>query len=85
MSNSMRIFVFGMIGGLGLVALAGPALAQDAAATDIKSRLQGLAMPALLIGVVWMGYLTMVGKLDKFQALLFFLGFLVVIGGGFLS
>ena len=85
MANSKRVLLFGILGGLVLSAVAAPAFAQDAAASDIKNKLQGLAMPALLIGIVWMGYLMMVRKLDKFQALLFFLGFLIVMGGGFLS
>jgi hypothetical protein len=85
MANSKRVLLFGIMGGLVLSAFADPAFAQDAAASDIKNKLQGLAMPALLIGVVWMGYLMMVGKLDKYQALLFFFGFLIVVGGGFIA
>jgi hypothetical protein len=85
MSDSKRALILGLIGGIALSIVAGPAFAQDAAATDIKNRLQALAMPVLLIGIVWMGYLMMARKLDKFQALLFFFGFLIVIGGGFIN
>ena len=85
MTDRKRVLILGLIGGIVLSIVAGPAFAQDAAATDIKNRLQGLAKPVLLIGIVWMGYLMMVRKLDKFQAFLFFIGFLIVIGGGFIS
>lgn len=85
MTDRKRVLILGLIGGIVLSIVAGPAFAQNEAATDIKNRLQGLAMPVLLIGIVWMGYLRMVRKLDKFQAFLFFIGFLIVIGGGFIS
>jgi hypothetical protein len=85
MTDSKRVLILGLIGGVVLSIVAAPAFAQDTAATDIKNKLQALAMPVLLIGIVWMGYLMMVRKLDKFQALLFFFGFLIVIGGGFIS
>jgi hypothetical protein len=58
--------------------------AQDAAAADVKAKLQSLVFPAFGIGVVWFGYLKITGQASMQLALTFLIGAAIAFGGGFL-
>ena len=70
---------------IGLV-LASAAHAQDAAANAIKSQLVGMAGPALGLAVIVFGWRALTNEeVRPSQVFLVIIGFLIVIGGGFLS
>jgi hypothetical protein len=58
--------------------------AQDAAAADVKAKLQSLVFPAFGIGVVWFGYLKITGQASMQLALTFLIGAAIAFGGGYL-
>lgn len=61
-----------------------PAFAQVAVVAGVKSQMTALALPAVSIGVAWLGYMTFTGKTDLQTFLVFIVGASIVLGAGYL-